>query len=193
MIAKLLMAAAIVISLAGCALLSPGHPPAVEPGAADTAEADLSAYRLGIGDRLRIDVYGEADLSIETVVDGTGHIGYPLLGPITALQKTAEELDEEITRGLAAGYLVDPDVRATVVQYRPFYAIGQVRKAGAYPYVIGLTVEKALALAGGLTNLASTRRIYLLREDAENSRRIRVGLDAAVLPGDTLLVEEGLF
>lgn len=192
MIPKPLLAIGLAAMVAGCSLISTSEdvPAIIEDSA---VAADLSAYRLGIGDRVRIDVFNEQDLSIEAVIDGTGHISYPLLGPIQARNKTVEALDKDITAGLAAGYLVEPDVRVAVIQYRPFYAIGQVRKAGAYPYVIGLTVEKALALAGGLTNLASTRRIYLLREDAENYKRIRVGLDEAVLPGDTLLVEEGLF
>ncbi len=158
-----------------------------------TSLPDLSAYRLGIGDRVRIDVYGEPDLSLDAVVDPTGRIGYPLLGSIPALQKTAREIQDSLVSLLSNGYLINPDVRVTVVQYRPFYIIGQVRKAGAYPYVTGLTVEKALALAGGLTNIASTRKIYLLREDTPTQERIRARLDSLVLPGDTLLVEESLF
>jgi protein involved in polysaccharide export with SLBB domain len=160
---------------------------------ASNSSLDLSDYRLGTGDRVRIDVFGEPDLTIDAVVDGTGHISYPLLGAVPAQKKTASELRSTITSGLAAGYLKDPDVRVTVVQYRPFYTIGQVKRPGAYPYVLGLTVEKAIAIAGGLTNLASTRQIYLLREASNQARRIKVGLDAAVLPGDTLLIEEGLF
>lgn len=154
---------------------------------------DLSAYRLGIGDKVRIDVFGEADLSVNAEVDGTGHLSYPLLGSVAALKRTAAELEVAIAKGLAAGYLVKPDVRVTVTQYRPFYVIGQVNRPGAYPYSVGLSVEKALALAGGLTRLASSRGIYLLREDARAEQRQRIGLDGIVLPGDTLLVEEGLF
>jgi polysaccharide biosynthesis/export protein VpsN len=193
---RLFVAACAMALLAGCGLhSSPARKPA-RANAAPTLPAgmpDLSAYRLGIGDKVRIDVFGEPDLSIEAFVDGTGHIGYPLLGAVLALQKTAAELREVLTTGLAGGYLVDPDVRVTVVQYRPFYTIGQVRRPGSYAYVIGLTVEKALAIAGGLTDLASTRHMFLLREDTAQGKRIKVGLDALVLPGDTLLVEEGLF
>ena len=181
--------------LAGCVAVSPaGRYRTKGPASAATAApTDLSAYRIGIGDRVRVDVFGEADLSIEAVVDGSGNISYPLLGIVPARFKTASELQYAITTGLAGGYLRDPDVRVTVVQYRPFYAIGQVKKPGAYPYVIGLTVEKALALAGGITDLASTRQIFLLREDATQSKKIKVGLDAVVLPGDTLVVEESMF
>ena len=183
--------------LAGCMTTSPQKNrkarSATPPRAATVVAPDLAAYRLGIGDRVRIDVFGEPDLSIEATLDGTGHIGYPLLGAVPARLKTASELEQAITSGLAAGYLVDPDLRVTVVQYRPFYTIGQVKKPGSYPYVIGLTVEKALAIAGGITDLASTRHIFLLREDATQSKRFKVSLDFPVLPGDTLMIEEGLF
>lgn len=189
---KILRLLGVAALLAGCAALEP--PSRTAPRATPAAAVpDLSAYRLGIGDRLRIDVFGEPDLSIEATVDGTGQISYPLLGLIPIQRRTVSEVQQTITQGLAAGYLKEPDVRVAVAQYRPFYTVGQVRKPGSYPYVIGLTVEKAIAIAGGLTNLASTRQIFLVREDATQSRRIKVGLDAAVLPGDTLLVEEGLF
>lgn len=190
---QLLVAFVAAALLAGCANPPAKRPrPAPRPAAA-TGLPDLSAYQLGTGDRVRIDVFGEPDLSLDAVVDGSGNINYPLLGSVPAQKQTAVQLQQALTAGLAAGYLKEPDVRVSVVQYRPFYTIGQVRKPGSYPYVIGLTVEKAIAIAGGLTNLASTRQMYLVREEGAQNRRIKVGLDALVLPGDTLLVEEGLF
>lgn len=158
-----------------------------------TATADLSAYRLGIGDRVRVSVFGEPDLSVDGDIDATGHLSYPLLGRVPATRKTADELARDIAKGLAAGYLVNPDVRVAVVQYRPIYLTGQVNRPGAYPYSVGLTVEKALALAGGMTRIASERGIFRLPEDAPTSERRRVRMDEPVLPGDTLLVEESLF
>lgn len=191
------MTARLLLVIVGAALVGCASAPTPAKRAPAAAKAvsqpDLSAYRLGTGDRLRVDVFGEADLSIEATIDGTGHISYPLLGAVQARGRTAAELEQALKTGLAAGYLKDPDVRVTVVQYRPFYTVGQVRRPGAYPYVIGLTVEKAIAIAGGMTNLASTRQMFLLREDMAQPKRIKVGLDAVVLPGDTLLVEEGLF
>jgi protein involved in polysaccharide export with SLBB domain len=192
----LLLACALAALLAGCAADAPQpvRKPAARAAATRIPQTDLSAYRLGIGDKLRIDVYGEPDLSIETVIDGTGNISYPLLGAVPARLKTAHQLEELLKTSLASGYLIEPDVRVSVVQYRPFYTIGQVKRPGPYPYVLGITVEKAIAIAGGLTTLASTRNMFLLRENATTqSQRIKVGLDAVVLPGDTLLVEEGLF
>lgn len=174
--------------LAGC---QSGPAPRPEPKPAGAP--DLSAYRLGIGDRVRVSVFGEPDLSLDADVDASGHMSYPLLGAVPAVRKTAGELARTIAAGLANGYLVNPDVRVTVIQYRPIFVTGQVARPGAYPYSVGLTVEKAITLAGGLTRIASERGVYLLPEDAPGSQRRRVRFDEPVLPGDTLLVEESLF
>ena len=181
-----LLVAALLVALAACQSKRPAVAPAAPP-------ADLSAYRLGIGDRVRVSVFGEPDLSLESDIDATGHLSYPLLGSVPALKKTADELGRDIATGLANGFLVNPDVRVTVISYRPIYVTGQVNRAGAYPYSMGLTVEKALTLAGGMTRIASERGIYLLHEDAPTKSRRKVRLDEPVLPGDTLVVEESLF
>jgi polysaccharide export outer membrane protein len=177
-----------LVALAGCQAK-----PKLPASPADTPALDLSAYRLGVGDRVRVAVFGEPDLSVDGDVDATGYLSYPLLGRVPALRKTADELAKDIARGLSNGYLVNPDVRVAVVQYRPIYVTGQVSRPGAYPYSVGLTVEKAVALAGGLTRIASERGIYRLHEDAPTAERQRVKLDDPVLPGDTLVVEESLF
>ena len=178
----------VVAGLLGCQGAATRPPP---PAAG--AATDLSGYRLGIGDRVRVSVFNEPDLTLDGDVDATGHLSYPLLGRIPATRKTADELARMIAAGLASGYLVNPDVRVSVIQYRPIYLMGQVNRPGAYPYTIGLTVEKALALAGGLTRIASERGIYQLHEDAPTAERRRVRMDDTVLPGDTLVVEESLF
>ena len=178
---------AAIVAFGGCQT----ETPRTDGGTAPIA--DLSAYRLGIGDRVRVSVFGEADLSVDGDIDATGHLSYPLLGPVPALRKTADELARDIAAGLSAGYLVNPDVRVAVIQYRPVYLIGQVARPGAYPYSVGLTVEKAVALAGGLTRIASERSIYRLPEAAPASDRRRVRMGDPVLPGDTLVVEESLF
>jgi len=177
-----------LVALAGCQ--AKPKPPA---SPADTPALDLSAYRLGVGDRVHVAVFGEPDLSVDGDVDATGYLSYPLLGRVPALRKTADELAKAIATGLSNGYLVNPDVRVAVVQYRPIYVTGQVGRPGAYPYSVGLTVEKAVALAGGLTRIASERGIYRLHEDAPTAERQKVKMDDPVLPGDTLVVEESLF
>ncbi|MGH8507089.1 MAG: polysaccharide biosynthesis/export family protein, partial [Stenotrophobium sp.] len=102
-------------------------------------------------------------------------------------------VQHEITTGLSAGYLVHPDVRVRVLTYRPFYITGQVVRAGGYAYALGLTVEKAAALAGGFTDRASLKNMYVVREGRTQDQKIKVTLDTPIYPGDTVIVEEGLF
>lgn len=183
-----------VCSACGCA--TGMLPPAAEAAhpAPIPNESIASLYRLEVGDRVRIDVFGEPDLSVETTIPATGSITYPLLGQVPAVGLTPKQLEASIASELRNGYLVKPDVRVSIAQFRPIYVLGQVRRAGSFPYSDGLTVEKALALAGGLTELASTRRIFIVREkNAGNRDREKAGLDTLVLPGDTIYVEQGLF
>ena len=147
---------------------------------------------MGPGDKIRVDVYGEPDLSIEALIDATGTVNYPLLGRLTVQGLTLKEFEQLVVRRLSEGYLVNPSVRVVMMQFRPFYVTGQVNRVGAYPYVEGLTVEKALALAGGMTNIASTRKIYILREGLLNQRE-RATFTSPVYPGDTIVVDESLF
>jgi polysaccharide biosynthesis/export protein VpsN len=94
---------------------------------------------------------------------------------------------------LRGDYLIKPQVRVRVIQYRPFFVRGQVKNAGGYPYVLGLTVEKAATLAGGFTDRASMKNIFVIRENTTQEQKAKVGLDSKVLPGDTIIVEESLF
>ena len=170
-------------------------PSAVTPVAppATIQPRSLASYKIGSGDRLRIDVFGEPDLSIDTAVESNGSINYPLLGRLRVVGLTAKELEQVIIKGLKGDFLIKPDVRISLVTYRPIYVIGQVRRAGSYPYVEGINVEKALALAGGMTDLASVRQIFILREDNQTYLREKAGLETVVLPGDTVIIEEGWF
>ena len=152
-----------------------------------------SSYRLGVGDRVRVDVFREPDLSTEVGVESTGAVNYPLIGYVQAVGLTQQQLEQELARRLRGDYLRNPDVRVQVVRYRPIFISGAVRNTGAYPYTEGLTVEKALTLASGMTPVGSVRRIFVLREGAPAGAREKVGLDAPLYPGDTLFVEEGVF
>lgn len=168
--------------------------PLPPPGAnTQPSTIDRSTYRLAAGDRVRLDVYGEADLAAEETLDVSGTMNYPLLGRIPAAGMTLKELEQSLAARLKAGYLVNPSVRASIVLFRPVYVVGQVRRAGAYPYVEGLTVEKVIALAGGMTEIASTRKIFVLRESSAQNQRERAGLQTPVFPGDTVVFEESLF
>jgi polysaccharide biosynthesis/export protein VpsN len=183
--------------IAGCALPGMQGNVATSGGPATDSRAavpvlDIGSYRLAAGDKIRIQVYGEEELSIEAQIESTGTITYPLLGRVVVQGYTLRDVEQLLTRRLSDGYLVKPLVRVSMLQFRPIYVTGQVRRVGAYPYVEGLTVEKALALAGGMTEIASVRKIYILREGLRNLRE-RASLDAVVLPGDTILVDESLF
>lgn len=175
----------------------PAKPPSVagaEPPAAVALPQNWrEIYRLGTGDRVRIEVYREPDLSVEVQLDAAGTINYPLLGTIPTKGLTVPELESLITTKLSGDYLRNPSVRVLIVQFRPIYVIGAVRSSGAFPYTEGLTVERALALAGGTTPQASTRRIYVLPEGGAVSSRVRAKLDTPLRPGETVLVEEGVF
>ncbi len=154
---------------------------------------DASVYRLGSGDVVRIDVLGESELSLEALIDPSGTINYPFLGAVRAADVTVRDLELKIRNGLRAGYLVNPDVRVGLARYRPVFISGQVRSPGSYPYSLGLNVEKAITLAGGLAPFGSTSRVYRQRNGTADGDRTKVSLDSAVLPGDYIIVEERLF
>lgn len=154
---------------------------------------DASVYQLGSGDTVRIDVLGEVDLSLEALIDPSGLINYPFLGTVQAAGGTVRDLELKIRNGLRGGYLVNPDVRVGLARYRPVFISGQVRQPGSYPFSLGLNVEKAITLAGGVTPFGSTSRIYRQRNGISDSDRIKVSLDSAVLPGDYIIIEERMF
>jgi polysaccharide export outer membrane protein len=151
-----------------------------------------SDYRLGVGDRIRIQVHDEDDLTVDARIEEKGIVSFPFLGEIRVLGLTLSELERQITIGLKDGYLLKPEVRVMVVEYRKFYVIGEVKAPGGYPYIPGLTVRKAATLAGGFTERASSKKIYVLRENSKQERT-KIELDGPVYPGDTVIVDEGLF
>lgn len=164
----------------------------IKQKAANTPAA--ADYYLGVGDAIKIEVHEEPDLTVETELRANGTINYPFIGQINAAGLSLTQLEKLITEGLKGGYLLSPEVRVRVTSYRPFYVNGQVKKPGGYPYIPGLTVEKAIATAGGLTDRASERRIYLQKEKSHApDNRINVGLDEVIGPGDTVFVDEGIF
>ena len=151
-------------------------------------------YRIAAGDTVSIKVFGETDLSPRVKIDESGEIDFPLLGMLTVAGLTTRQLAEKILQALKGPYLVDPKVSVSISSYRPFYIDGQVRSPGSYSFEPGLTVRKAVALAGGLADHASTRKIFRLPEGGQDEvKRIRVGFDDAVMPGDTITVEESFF
>ncbi len=153
----------------------------------------LQEYRLGPGDRLSVVVFGQDDLSGELAVDGQGRISMPLIGQVQAQNKTVNELQQILTDMLSVDYLIDPRISVDVTNYRPFYIYGQVNKPGSYPYVSGMTVRQAIALAGGYTRRASEEPVSITRTTPEELLDLEANLKTVVLPGDTIEVFRRLF
>jgi polysaccharide export outer membrane protein len=150
-------------------------------------------YRLDKGDTLKVFVLGEPDLSIELTVDDDGSVFYPLLGELSVGGMTANEVMQMLTRRLSGDYLVAPRISVRVTGYGKIYLEGEVQNPGAYPFVPGLTVRQAIALAGGFTDLASRRKIYRITETDSEGQRRKVTLSDTIAPGDILIVDESFF
>jgi len=161
--------------------------------AAPAAAQGLEAYRLGPGDRLKVTVFGHPQESGEFEVDSLGNISHPLLGGVQARGKTLAEMQAHIRRELNESFIVDPRVSVEILNYRPFYIYGEVNRAGSYPYVVGLTVRRAVAIAGGFTRRARHAPAVRVRDTGEGVDKEEIGIDAAVLPGDIIEIGRRLF
>ncbi|WP_439499096.1 polysaccharide biosynthesis/export family protein [Bosea sp. (in: a-proteobacteria)] len=179
------LALAVALAASACA------PRYVAP---ELAVADINApYRLASGDRLRIIVFGQDNLSNVYAVDGSGRIAMPLIGAVDAQGRTTQQLAREIEGRLRAGFLREPKVSVEVDAYRPFFVLGEVTNSGQFPYVNGMTVQTAVAIAGGFTPRGQ-------RDYAEVTRQIdgqlvtgTVPITYQVQPGDTIVIKERWF
>jgi polysaccharide export outer membrane protein len=166
-------------------------PAAAHAQAGDTANSN---YRLGAGDVITIQVLGEDDLKRERIrLSDAATLSFPILGELRLSGKTVGELERLIGDGLRGRYLVNPQVNVTINEYRSFYINGQVEKPGGYPYIPGLTIIKAISLAGGFKERASKDKIFIIRETDPGQKRERAGLNVPVEPGDIVTVEESFF
>ncbi len=154
---------------------------------------EIDGYRISSDDQISVTVFNETDLSVNKVrVSGNGAISMPLLGQVAIEGHTLTEVEQKITTLLLEGYLKNPNVTVTITEYRPFYINGEIKKPGSYPYKKNLTIEKAVALAGGFTERASRTTINLV---SENDKRIvkPVGLSDKIKPGDVITISESFF
>jgi polysaccharide export outer membrane protein len=151
------------------------------------------AYRLDTGDKVKVTVYGEDDLSGEFDVDGSGNVRLPLIGQVRAAGLSLHEFEVAIEAKLANGYLVNPKVSVGVSSYRPFTILGEVNKPGEYPYENGMTVLNAVALGGGYTYRADKDNVYIRRKGAQSEVKMPADDSTAVYPGDTVRVDERIF
>jgi polysaccharide biosynthesis/export protein len=152
-----------------------------------------AAYRLDAGDRLRVVVYGQEGLTNTYAIDAGGSITMPLIGSVPARGRTPAGLAAEITAKLRNGYIREPSVAVEIEAYRPFFILGEVAAPGQYPYVPNLSVESAVAIAGGFSPRARRDRVTLTHTDSSGSIRTMVPLGTALSPGDTVLVGERWF
>lgn len=186
---------------------------------ADARAQNIAEYRLGTGDKLRVTVFGQPDMSGEFAVDAAGQVTVPLIGAIDAARLTVAELTKAITERLAKDFLVDPKVSVDVLNYRPFYVLGEVKSPGSYAYVVGINIRQAIAIAGGFNRRAKTSVVTLYRDSRSDrgvtlkelneelkgerfglrqthpivEEEFEADLDAPVLPGDTIDVDRRLF
>ena len=155
--------------------------------------AEATAYRLGSGDKVRITVFNEKDLSGEFDVNDQGVVALPLIGQVSLTGKTISEAEQLIADRYGKDYLINPRVNVEVLNYRPFFILGEVKTPGSYPFVNGMTVINAVALAGGYTPRANHDRIYIKRASSPTAGEQPVQEDGAVLPGDVIRVSERFF
>ena len=160
---------------------------------ADAGATYDAAYRLDAGDKLRVVVYGQEGLTNTYAIDAGGAITMPLIGSVPARGRTPAELASAITGRLRNGYIRDPSVAVEIESYRPFFILGEVAAPGQYPYVPNMSVESAVAIAGGFSPRARRDRVTLTHTDASGSSRYVVPLGTPLGPGDTVLVGERWF
>ncbi len=163
-----------------------------DAGVATQAQIDTS-YALGSSDRLRITVFGHPTLSGEFEVDGRGSISMPLIGQVQALGLSTVELENTIATSLSEGYVLDPRVSVEVINYRPFYILGEVGRPGEYPYTSGLTVQNAVAAAGGFSYRANKRAVFIKSIDSNEEIAYDLTPSTVVKPGDTIRIGERIF
>ncbi|MEH2512890.1 protein involved in polysaccharide export with SLBB domain [Nitrobacteraceae bacterium AZCC 1564] len=159
----------------------------------DTSGSAVRTYILGPTDRVRVKVYGEADVTGEYDVDSTGYVSIPLAGRIKASGLTTKQLEQAITSALAKGIVREPHVNVEVALYRPFYILGEVRKSGEYPYRLGMTVLDAVASAGGFTYRANEDKVYVRRSGSTVEEVYALDAPVLVYPGDNIRIPERWF
>ena len=159
-----------------------------------SAQVYDDGYTLNAGDSVRIHVYGEEDLSFDSLLVGqNGRISYPFLGELTVAGKTASQLQAELTAGLKPDYLVDPRISVSVVKYRPFFVNGEVQRPGGVDFQPGLTLRKAISLAGGFTERANKKQALVISDSDPERKEREVSLDYRVQPGDIITVQDTFF
>ncbi|MBB3351245.1 polysaccharide export outer membrane protein [Rhizobium sp. BK049] len=177
--------AAITAALGGCTTYKPA------PKAFN--EATIQPYTLDSGDRLRITVFDQQSLTNTYTVDQAGYIAFPLIGQVPARGRTLQQLSGQIAQKLQQGYLRDPDVTIDVDRYRSIFIMGEVGQPGQYAYVPGMTVQNAIAVAGGFSSRANQSMVDVTRKINGQVLTGRISISGPIIAGDTIYVRERLF
>lgn len=179
-----------VLLLAACAGPGAITPPqfATRDGQAPLARV----YRIGVGDKLKLSVFGEENLSGQFEVSGAGTVSVPLIGETPARGKSIEEFRAAIAARLSDGYLKNPKVSVEILNYRPIYVHGEVKNGGEFQYKNGLSLRDAVAMAGGYTYRADQSYLYIGR-DGQPDASLPMPSEVVVLPGDNIRIPERFF
>jgi len=178
-------------ALAGC---SKSGPPPISSGERYVeGEASNDIYKLGAGDKIRVIVYNEPQLSGDFSVSSDGEISLPLIGNVQVAGKPIERVTQEVQARLSDGYLRDPRVNMEVATYRPFFILGEVRSPGQYPYLSGLTALNAIATAQGYTPRARKATVRIRRFGDQYEQEYVLTPNLRIYPGDTIRLTERFF
>jgi polysaccharide export outer membrane protein len=190
-----LCAMSLVLAFGGvaCAQTPAGPAPVPAAASAEGAVRAVPEYRLGVADKVRVNVFGEEALTGEFLVGGGGKISLPLVGEVQAAGLTISEFQNEVSNELRKGYIKEPRVSAEVLNYRPFYILGEVNKPGEYPYTNNLTVLNAVATAEGFTYRANKRSVFIKRAEDPAEQSYPLTPLTKVAPGDTIRIGERYF
>jgi polysaccharide export outer membrane protein len=182
------MGLAVAMTMSGCSM----EPPL--PASTTPAKSVAGLYRLGSGDKFKLNVYNEPNLSGgEYMINGAGEASLPLIGAVNVGGMTMREAEAAITARYATGYLSKPKVNIDVTVFRPFYILGEVNTPGEYPSGDNMTVLNAVAKAGGFTYRAARREVYIRHAGEANETKVEVAPDTPILPGDTVRIVERFF
>lgn len=183
-----------ILALTICALIGGGLAGCGDRPPLDNVSPTVEGpYRLDTGDKLRVTVYEQPNLTNTYEVDQGGFVALPLIGKVSARNATTDQVAARVSAKLGASYLRNPNVTAEVATYRPFFVLGEVGNPGQYTYVPGMTAETAVAVAGGFTDRANTRVVRVSRTLDGKLLEGRIAVTEPIRPGDTVYVYEGLF
>jgi protein involved in polysaccharide export with SLBB domain len=183
---------AFCLLVAGCSVGS-NLGPVTEAEQNAIREAAKGSLRLQAGEKIRLTVYGEASLSGDYQIDPSGYLSLPLAGTVQAAGLTQAELEQVLSKKFRSEYLRNPKVTVSIVEFRPFYILGEIEKPGSYPYTSGLNLLSAIAIAGGTTYRGSKSTVLIQHAGESGMREYPLASSVPILPGDIIRIPQRYF